>query len=153
MEKAPPHLKNVIAAVSDLGLLFRDRDKFGEYPSEDEIIAHFIIPFLRAHGWSIELIAYKWRHIDLALFRTLPRTPDNVQFVIEAKRLGEGVEGAFNQARGYVETLGVLRDIIVTDGFRYRMYSAEQDYQPIAYANLSLLKQSSLKLFDRLKRV
>jgi hypothetical protein len=43
--------------------------------------------------------------------------------VIEAKRLGAGVEGALEQAKGYVEALGIPRDVIVTDGIRYRMYA------------------------------
>jgi hypothetical protein len=43
--------------------------------------------------------------------------------VIEAKCLGAGVEGALEQAKGYVEALGIPRDVIVTDGIRYRMYA------------------------------
>ena len=30
----------------------------------------------------------QWRHIDVAVFRALPRTPENCHLVIEAKRLG-----------------------------------------------------------------
>jgi len=41
---------------------------------------------------------------------------------------------------------------VVTDGVRYRLYAAAQDYAPVAYANLVRLKQSALDLFDRLKR-
>lgn len=152
LEDVPSHLVNIVAAAQDLYPLYWNRDKFGDHPSEDELIAHFIVPFFRAHGWPVELIAYKWRHIDLVLFNTLPRIPENIQFVVEAKRLGAGVEGAFNQARGYVESLGVLRDIIVADGFRYRLYLSKQEYQPVAYANLFRLKRSALNLFERLQR-
>ena len=42
-------------------------------------------------------------------------------------------------------------DVIVTDGIRYRMYSAKKDFTPIAYANLIRLKASATKLFDLLK--
>jgi hypothetical protein len=33
------------------------------------------VPFLRALGWPPERIAVKWRYIDVAVFRSLPRTP------------------------------------------------------------------------------
>jgi putative DNA methylase len=72
--------------------------------------------------------------------------------VIEAKRFGAGVEGALEQAKGYVETLGVPCDVIVADGIRYRMYSCENGFAPLAYANLIRLKQTATDLFTRLKR-
>ncbi len=80
--------------------LLQDGQAFGEPPSEDELIAHFVVPFLRALGWPPERIAMQWRHIDVAVFRALPRTPENCYLVIEAKRLGAGVEGALEQAKG-----------------------------------------------------
>ena len=46
---------------------------FGEPPSEDELIVHFVVPFLRALGWPPERIAVKWRYVDVAVFRALPR--------------------------------------------------------------------------------
>jgi hypothetical protein len=48
--------------------------------------------------------------------------------------------------------LGVARDVIVTDGVRYRMYAADRGFEPLAYANLVRLKQSSADLFARMKR-
>jgi hypothetical protein len=62
------------------------------------------------------------------------------------------VEGALEQAKGYVAMLGVARDVIVTDGVRYRMYAADRGFEPLAYANLVRLKQSSADLFARMKR-
>ena len=56
--------------------------------------------------------------------------------MIEAKRLGAGIEGALEQAKGYVKALGIPRDVIVTDGIRYRMYAADRGFEPVAYANL-----------------
>lgn len=115
-------------------------------------MAHFVVPFLRALGWPPEQIAVKWRYIDVAVFGTLPRTAENCKFVIEAKRLGAGVEGALEQAKGYVEAVGTACDIIVTDGIRYRMYSYENSFAPVAYANLARLKQSAAQLFAQMKR-
>lgn len=149
----PRFLGDVLGVAQDLGYrLYWDRQAFGDGPSEDEIIAHLVVPFFRSLGWSQELIAVKWRYIDVALFNGLPRTPQNCRLVIEAKYLGSGVEGALAQARGYVEALGSPRDIVVTDGVRYRMYSCEDDYAPLAYANLGRLKKSATELFERLKK-
>jgi hypothetical protein len=102
--------------------------------------------------WTPERIAVKWRYVDVTLFRALPRVPANCHLVIEAKRLGAGVEGALEQAKGYVLATGVPLEIVVTDGVRYRMYSHALGYAPVAYANLIRLKRSALDLFDRLNR-
>lgn len=113
--------------------------------------AHFIVPFLRALGWRQELIAVEWRRIDVGLFETLPRTPRNCRFVIEAKRLGTGLAPARKQAEEYVAGLEVSCDVVVSDGFRYRIFDHEQSFAPVAYANLARLKPSAVTLFDRLR--
>ena len=86
------------------------------------------------------------------MFRALPRTTENCHLVIEAKRLGAGVEGALQQAKGYVEALGTSRDVIVTDGVRYRMYASNLGFKPAAYANLARLKKPAVDLFARMRR-
>lgn len=153
LDDVPLALQGLIAQAQDLTPLFWDRNSFGDHPTEDEMVAHFVVPFLNALGWSPERIAVKWRYVDVALFGSLPRVPANCQFVIEVKRFGAGVEGALNQAKGYVENLGVQRDIVVTDGIRYRMYCSQNEFAPVAYANLVRLKKSAIDLFSRLKRV
>ncbi len=152
LDQVPGALRGIVAQAADLVPLLQDRDAFGEHPSEDELIAHFVVPFLRVLGWPPEWIAVKWRHIDVAVFRALPRTPENCHLVIEAKRLGAGVEGALDQARGYVEALGLPRDVIVTDGIRYRMYAGQRGFAPVAYANLARLKKPAADLFARMQR-
>jgi len=152
LNQVPHVLQGIVAQAQDLAELYWDRQNFGDHPTEDELVAHFVVPFLQALGWPPERIAVKWRYIDIAVFAALPRTPENCRFVIEAKRLGAGVEGALEQAKGYVESLGVPRDVIVTDGIRYRMYASERAFEPVAYANLIRLKQSAVELFDRAKR-
>ena len=152
LARVPDALQGIVAQAADLVPLLLDGHAFGEHPSEDELIVHFVVPFLRALGWPPERIAVQWRHIDVAVFRALPRTPGNCHLVIEAKRLGAGVEGALDQAKRYVEALGLPRDVIVTDGIRYRMYAGEQDFAPVAYANLVRLKQPATDLFTRMKR-
>ena len=151
LEVYPSELQEIIAQVQDLERLYWDVDVFGDRPMEDELIAHYVIPFLRALGWPIERIAVEWHNIDVCVFTKLPRIPEHCHYLIEAKRLGAGVEGALDQAVGYVSALGVRRDVVVTDGIRYRMYNASKDFTPVAYANLARLKQSSLDLFNRMR--
>lgn len=152
LDEVPVHLQEIVAVAQDLGWnLYLDKQAFGDLPSEDEIIVHLVVPFLRALGWHPEQIAVKWRYTDVALFTSLPRTPANCHLVIEAKQLGAGVEGALRQAIGYVDTLGIQCDVMVTDGVRYRLYGAETGYSSIAYANLGRLKKSATELFARLK--
>lgn len=152
LASVPEVLAELVAQAADLLPLMQDSQRFGELPTEDELIAHFVVPFLRALGWPPERIAVKWRYIDVSVFRALPRAPSTCQFVIEAKRLGAGVEGALEQAQGYVNALGFPCDVIVTDGVRYRMYDATRGFEPLAYANLARLKQPATDLFARLQR-
>ena len=163
LAEVPPVLQGLVASVTDLVPLFINAQAFGEPPSEDEMITHFVVPLLRALGWPPERIAVKWRYVDVAVFRSLPRTPEHCQLVIEAKRLGAGVEEALVQAKGYVKALGRPIDVILTDGIRYRMYAClpaatgaepeDQSYfNPIAYANLARLKRPAAELFARMKR-
>lgn len=94
LEEVPYYLKDIVAEANDLVPLLRDKKALGDPASEDELIVHMVVPFLWALGWPPEQIAVKWRRVDVAVFRALPRSPENCQFVIEAKRLDAGVEGA-----------------------------------------------------------
>jgi hypothetical protein len=152
LAEVPESLAHLVAQARDLQPLYWNQDGFGERPSEDEMIVHFVVPFLRGLGWPVERIAVKWHNIDVAVFRALPRTAGSCRFVIEAKRFGDGIEGAREQAKRYVETLGLPRDVIVTDGIRYRMYGADRDFEPVAYGNLAQLKLSASDLFARVQR-
>lgn len=148
----PVGLESLVALAHDLHALYWSDADFGEVPREDELLAHIVVPLLRDLGWAPERIAVKWRNVDITTFRTLPRTPENVHFLIEAKRLGTGIETALDQARGYLVGLGIERDVILTDGIRYRWYEAANDFTPIAYANLVNLKQDAQHLFERMRR-
>jgi hypothetical protein len=152
MEHIPENLQGLVAQVQDLASLYLDEVHFGDLPAEDELLAHYIIPLLSALGWSVEQIGIKWRYVDVSTFRALPRTPENIQFIIEAKRLGVGAEGALKQALKYIETLGIQCDVIVTDGIRYRLFSAKNGFKPTAYANLARLKQTANELFTLMRK-
>lgn len=152
LANVPDAIAGLVAQAADLLPLMQDVQRFGELPSEDELIVHFVVPLLRALGWPPERIAVKWRYVDVAVFRSLPRTPGTCRFVIEAKRLGAGVEGALEQAQGYATALGVACDAIVADGIRYRMYDGAHGFAPLAYTNLARLKQPAADLFARMQR-
>ena len=155
LSSIPASIAETVALAADLGTGYSDNERFGERPCEDEMIAHYAIPLLHAMGWSPENIAVQWRSIDVCVFRTLPRVPENIQFIVEGKRLGDGIEGALGQAKGYATALAVFCDLIVTDGLRYRLYEYDEnlaDFMPAAYANLLSLKQSAAKFLARLKR-
>ncbi len=152
LDAPPSELRELIAQVRDLGALYTNREAFGERPSENEVVAHYVVPFLRALGWPVEKIAVEWRNVDVSVFTELPRKAKHCYYLIEAKRLGAGVEGALKQAVGYAQDLNIHCDVVVTDGIRYCMYEADKDYAQIAYANLGRLKESSLELFKRMKK-
>lgn len=146
----PPALAGLVGLARDLVPLYADALRFGDPPAEHELVAHFVVPLLRGLGWQPEQIALEWRRIDVAVFRRLPRTAQNLAFVVEAKRPHRGVESHLQQAQDYLNGLGVQRDVVVTDGLRYRLYAADCGYTPVAYANLERLKPSGLALFERL---
>ncbi len=152
LNEPPAAVSDLVALANDVHELYWSDAHFGERPREDELLVHFIVPLLMRLGWPPELIAVKWRNADVTVFRALPRTPANVHLLFEAKRLGDGIEFALDQARSYLDAFGVVCDVIVTDGIRYRYYDAARDFAPAAYANLVNLKQSSELLFAKLRR-
>lgn len=152
LEEIPPALSWIVAQARDLEPHYWDADRFGERPSEHEMVAHFVVPFVRALGWPVEQIAVEWRSVDVVIFHTLPRRPENCRFVIEAKRFGDGIEGARAQARSYVTALGTSCDVVVTDGMRYRLYAREKDFAEAGYANLAHLKRSAVELFNYMSK-
>lgn len=153
------HLQELVSQIRRFLREYGETNQFGEESlSENESTAHFVVPFLRALGWPILNIAVQWKRIDVCVFDKLPRTPENCRFVIEVKQLYSGLEGdAINQARSYAINNDITIDnqyIVVTDGVRYRLFSANDRNDPasIAYANLERLRESHLRLFEIMKR-
>ena len=152
LDAVPEAIADLVAQVADLAAVYTDPCGFGERPREDEFLVHYVVPLLRCLGWPPELIAVKWRDVDVSLFHRLPRAPQNLALIIEAKRIGEPVEAALGQAQAYARRLQVEVPILVTDGFRYRLYDPQDSTRSAAYANLTRLKGSALRLFERLAR-
>ena len=59
LEIPPPELVELVAQVQNLAGHYGDPKAFGDRPMEDELVAHNIVPFLRALGWPAEKIAVK----------------------------------------------------------------------------------------------
>jgi hypothetical protein len=158
LDDVPERIGGVVGLARDWAALpYWDPQAFGERPTEDEIVVHFVVPFLQSLGWPPELIAIEWRDIDVSLFSALPRTAENCCMVLEAKYLGSGVEGAVGQAKGYIQAIGGRPEsikVIVTDGLRYRLYEYDgvNEYASVAYANLLRLKRPALELFEHIRR-
>lgn len=152
LHPVPVPLRRLVARANELADLYWEPDGFGPLPREDELLVHFVVPLLRLCDWPVPLVAVKWREVDVALFRALPRSPEALELAVEVKRLGAGVEKAKTQALGYLEALGVARDVLVTDGIRYRWFSAADGFRQAGYLNLSRLKASAAPLLERLRR-
>jgi len=146
----PQWVNSLIGLAQDWSRMMWREQSFGVPPSEDEMLVHFVVPLFRSMGWPQELLAVQWNHVDLAVFRSLPRVPQNCCLVVEAKRLGVGAESALKQAVDYSNGLHNDCDVLLTDGFRYRLYGATEDFRPVAYANLLALKASAASLLERL---
>jgi hypothetical protein len=150
MDEPPAEIADIVSVARDLGNRYWALGKC--IPSELEMISHFVVPLLYRLRWRQEEIAVEWNNIDVALFKDLPRSPENCFAIIEAKRFGTGVESALPQARSYCSRLKILCPIFITDGFRYALYLTPETDEPDITLNLLLLRQSSLKLLDFLKR-
>lgn len=149
-EHPPEFLNKLVGLAQDWARMIWPEERFCGLPSEDDMLVHFVVPFFRGLGWPQELLAVKWNHIDLAVFRSLPRKPENCFCVVEAKRLEVGAESALKQAIDYTSKLPEKRDVLLTDGFRYRLYDANAEFQPLAYANLLALKENAAELLNLL---
>lgn len=152
LTEMPDPIASLVGLAQDLHSLYWSTEYFGDRPREDELVAHFVIPFLRALGWPAERLAVKWRDVDVTAFRSLPRDPRHCAFIVEAKRTGGWPEDALAQARGYLDDMGVACNVVLTDGIRYHVCAADRGFERIAYANLARPRQSATKVFELLTR-
>lgn len=112
--------------------------------SEHEIRSFVIIPLLLALGWAEQRIKIEWRHRDIALFDRPYTAHAQLQILVESKRIdGDlGVRAAAQVAR-YAHGYPTCRQLLITDGIRYKLSEQSEDgWAPVAYINL-------LRLLDR----
>ena len=133
-----------------LATWYEEHGENSERPTEHEAVAHMILPFLLALGWSEQLLAVEWHKIDLAAFRDTPTTEENCCLLFEAKRLGHGLQNIFKQATHYVETrkLNNCKKIVLTDWIRLYMYQKQTDSkwkdEAVGYLNVKSIRTNHI---------
>lgn len=134
-------ITSIVSQISDLN---RMAAWYWEYamPSEHETVSHLSVPLFHALGWPPQRTALEWNRVDIALFRSLPRSDENLSIVVEAKKMGESCLNAASQAKDYAsqDGRGSCDRLVVTDGVRYGVYQRRPTGQfPVAldaYLNL-----------------
>ena len=112
------------------------------WPSEYETVAYLVTPFLRAIGWTPQRMAVEWHRIDVALFSRLPRMPEHIGFVVEAKQMDASCLSAHSQAADYANAHGCTQ-VVVTDGVRYGVFIRDTgEFRLHAYLNLLDLRSA-----------
>jgi len=122
---------------------YDDREISGRVPSEHEIIAHMTVPLMLALGWSEQLLAVEWGHVDLAFFEKTPTEERHCIMICEAKRPRKPLESALDQAKDYVRNKGLhrCRKILLASGTRLLTYKRRgRDWTLDGYANLKKLR-------------
>lgn len=144
---------SILNLMNEIGELVRIAKWYwsaGQNPSEHETVSFLVVPLLRALGWTPQKMGIEWDRMDVALFERLPRKQDSLSAVVEAKRMGEPLLPAFDQAKAYAEVSKQCKRVILTDGLRYLVFAREEDsannevgefsQAPIAYLNLTRLR-------------
>lgn len=132
--------------IDELVRIAKWYQRSGIRPSESETIAYLIIPLLRALGWTPQKMAVEWSAVDVALFKELPRTNENLAVVVEAKQKDLSCLNARSQAQSYAELTGreTCNRLVVTDGIRYGIYFRENGEfvgHPHAYLNITSMRE------------
>ncbi len=110
-------------------------------PSESETVSYLVVPLLRALGWTHQKMAIEWHNVDIALFSSLPRSPETTSVVVEAKKKGNSCLMAKSQAETYAKDKTNCTRLIVTDGLRYGVYVRNgAEFDLLAYLNLTAMK-------------
>ena len=107
--------------------------------SEHETTAYVVVPVLLSLGWTQQTMAIEWRGADVALFSQLPRKPENVEMVVEVKKIGFSLRKAVGQAKGYVKRKEFIncQQIVATDGRRWEIHRLRDGgWNPFAYFNV-----------------
>ena len=113
--------------------------EWGASPSEHETVSHLVVPLLRILGWTPQRMALEWNWIDIALFSRMPRDPEYLSVVVEAKKVRNAcLSWAVSQAQDYALPLPNCRRLIATDGLRYGIFTREdEEFSLYAYLNLT----------------
>ncbi len=143
-------ISNLMNEIGELVRIAKWYRSSGETPSEQETMNFLVVPLLRALGWTPQKMGIEWNNMDVALFAGLPREPDSLSAVVEAKKMDEPLLPALDQAKSYAGNSEKCKRIILTDGLRYLVFSRSESSSkntigafsqtPIAYLNLARLR-------------
>jgi len=139
-------IKSLMERLKELILIARWYRQTNVSPSENETIAHLVVPLLRALGWTPQKMAVEWNNVYVALFKALPRSAENLSVVFEVKRKDHSCLTAVSQAQYYATQPenGKCDRLIVTDGVRYGVFSRNEGKfrgHPHAYLNITRLRE------------
>ncbi len=90
--------------------------------SEHEIRTCVVVPVLDALGWPEHRMKIEYKRTDIALFDRPFRPESEPSVIVETKRPWCGLETSIDQARAYAERHPTADILVVTDGFRYRLF-------------------------------
>ena len=116
----------------------------GSDVGEHEIRTFLIVPLLISLGWAEQKIKIEWNNIDVTLFDTPYSNQSKPLVIIESKRLWGGLQYAPEQAMGYAQLYPTCKQLIVSDGIRYRLFQREKndEWRDVAYMNLLVPKRT-----------
>ena len=110
---------------------------------EHEIRTFLIVPLLISMGWAEQKIKIEWNNIDVTLFDAPYSKQSNPLLIIESKRLWAGLQYAPEQAMSYAQSYPTCKQLIVSDGIRYKLFHRTGDeWSYAAYMNLLAPKRS-----------
>jgi len=124
--------------------------RVGEGLGEHEIRTFVVIPLLLALGWPEQRIRIEYKHADIALF-SLPFSYRHakVQRIVETKRVYAALGSSpVAQAARYADSEPACDSIVVTDGFRWKLFERGFDedegvvtpWRAVAYADIRRMR-------------
>ena len=116
--------------------------------SERTMVAHIVVPMLRALKWNPEDIRLEHKRADVVV---MPAVADEPVLLVEAKAPHLGLEQAFDQACGYRDQWrGCNAPILVTNGLTLKLHL---DDERVYRAYLLQLREGAEELFKHLAKL
>lgn len=114
----------------------------GANVGEHEIRTFLIVPLLTGLGWPEQKIKIEWNNIDIAAFDSPYSGTSNPVFILESKKMWDGLLYAPGQAQQYAQKYPSCKIFIVSDGIRYKLFETDGvDWKYTAYMNLLFPKK------------
>lgn len=114
----------------------------GTHVKEHEIRTFMIVPLLIGLGWPEQKIKIEWNNIDIAVFDSPYNENSKPVFIIESKKMWDGLLYAPVQAQQYAQKYPSCKIFIVSDGIRYQLFERDGGvWKYVAYMNLLFPKK------------